>query len=303
MSSTLPFTRRAFCNFAVAAALGVSCKAASPSLRSHRGSWKVGTSYRLWEESSAGQFLDLRRAGMQAVELGVPRVDSPEAVARYAGLFRQAREWADAAELELWSLHVPFGKDLDLSSSSEPERQQVVRRLSACFDAYKPLGVKKMNIHGSSEITKPIPDEERRARHAAARRSVKELSEKAAGMNSQLALECLPRACLGNTSAEILALIDGIDSLGVTLDTNHLLQEKPEDFAKKVGSRIVNTHIADYDGIDERHWLPGKGIVDFNAVVSALEVAGYPGPFIFECAGTPEEKTAFWRKLQRVSEG
>jgi hexosaminidase len=240
---------------------------------------------------------------MDALELGVPRIDSPDAVTRYGGLMRQARQWADAAEIELWSLHVPFGKNVDLSSPSEPERQAVVRRLSACFDAYAPLGVKKMNIHGSSEITKPIPEEDRRARLASARKSLRELSEKAARMNAQVALECLPRACLGNTSAEVLALIDGIDSLGVTLDTNHLLQEKPEDFARKVGSRIVNTHIADYDGVDERHWLPGKGIVDFRAVVAALEAAGYPGPFIFECAGTPEEKVASWKALQRETGG
>jgi sugar phosphate isomerase/epimerase len=110
-------------------------------------------------------------------------------------------------------------------------------------------------------------------------------------------VECLPRACLGNTSQEILRLIDGIPSIGVNLDMNHLLQEKPEDFVRKVGSRIVTLHVADYDGIDEKHWLPGKGIDNFPAIVQALQSVGYPGPWIFEFAGTPEEKIAAWKLI------
>jgi hexosaminidase len=230
-------------------------------------------------------------------------MDAPDTAVRFGSLMKRGREWAEAAGIELWSLHVPFARDLDLSSPSEAERQKVVRRLAMCFKGYAPLGVKKLNIHGSYEISKPIPEDERKIRVASSQKSLKELAGKADEIGAQLSLECLPRGCIGNTSAEVLALVAEIPAVGVTLDTNHLLQETPEAFARRVGSRIVNTHVADYDGNDERHWLPGKGIINFAAVVSALEDAGYSGPFMFECAGTPVEKVAVWEKLKKAVAG
>jgi sugar phosphate isomerase/epimerase len=265
--------------------------------------WKVGMSIRVRPEAGAEQFIKLKQAGIQAVELGLARLDTPEAAAAARKLARQTRAWADSAGVDLWSVHIPFGKGLDLADPSEPERLRVVRYLSDLMDAYAPLKVKKLVIHPSSEIAKPIPQAEREVRIAAARKSLATLARKARSIKAQLAMEALPRACLGNTSQEVLRLIDGIPSLGVTLDTNHVFQEKPEDFVRKVGSKIVTLHVADWDGVDERHWLPGKGINNFTAIVQALQEVGYRGPFMFECAGTAEEKMALWKQLSASAAG
>ncbi len=273
----------------------------------HAGSdcrkWKVALSTRVTPEGGAEQFVKLKQAGIQAVELGIARVDTPEAAEAARKFAQQTRAWADAAGVELWSVHIPFARDLDPSDPSEEQRLKVVAYLSRLFDAYAPLKVKKLNIHASYEITKPSPLPDREVRIAAARRSLAELARKARTLNAQLVMECLPRACLGNTGAEVLRLIDGIPSIGVNLDTNHLLQEKPADFIRTVGRRIVTLHVADYDGVDERHWLPGKGINDFPGMVRALQSVGYRGPFLFECAGTPEEKVAVWKQIQHAVTG
>lgn len=261
--------------------------------------WKVGLSTRVRPESGADQFVKLKQAGIQAVELGLARLDTPEAAAAARKLAQQTREWADSAGVELWSVHIPFGKGLDLSDPSEQERLRVVRYLSDLMDAYSPLKVKKLVIHPSSEIAKPIPQAEREARIAASRKSLATLARKARAMKAQLAMEALPRSCLGNTSQEVKRLIAGIASLGVCLDTNHVFQEKPEDFVRSVGSKIVTLHVADWDGVDERHWFPGKGVNNFKAIVQALQAVGYRGPFMFECAGTAEEKVTFWKQLSR----
>jgi sugar phosphate isomerase/epimerase len=44
----------------------------------------------------------------------------------------------------------------------------------------------------------------------------------------------------------------------VCFDTNHLLKESSEDFARAVGPHIVTLHVSDYDGKDERHWMAGE---------------------------------------------
>lgn len=41
-------------------------------------------------------------------------------------------------------------------------------------------------------------------------------------------------------------------------------------------------HVSDYDGIDEKHWLPGQGIVNWPEVIQALIETGYDGPFMME---------------------
>ena len=81
---------------------------------------------------------------------------------------------------------------------------------------------------------------------------------------------------------------------------NHLLQETSEEFIVRVGSRITTLHISDYDGIDERHWLPGveKGVINWNNVVDSLVSIGYEGPFMFESAGTFEEKINCWNEMK-----
>ncbi|MCE7070813.1 sugar phosphate isomerase/epimerase, partial [Dyadobacter sp. CY327] len=83
------------------------------------------------------------------------------------------------------------------------------------------------------------------------------LLEKVASLN----IECLPRTCLGNTSKEILQILDGIDNIGICFDSNQLLKESPKDFVKAVNKRIRMLHISDCDNVNERHWLPGKGII------------------------------------------
>src|SRR5436305_801103 len=113
--------------------------------------WKVGMSTRVDPEGGADQFVKLKQAGIDTVELGIARVDTPEAAEAALKLARQTRAWADAAGVELWSVHIPFAKDLDPSDPSEEKRLEVVSHLSRLMDAYSPLKVRKLNIHASYE--------------------------------------------------------------------------------------------------------------------------------------------------------
>lgn len=97
-----------------------------------------------------------------------------------------------------------------------------------------------------------------------------------------LAVEDLPRTCLGNTADEIAELISGNSKLRVCLDTNHLLHESNIDFIKKLGSKIITLHVSDYDYENERHWLPGEGKIDWNGVLDALSAVNYNGVWMYE---------------------
>ncbi len=77
-------------------------------------------------------------------------------------------------------------------------------------------------VHASAE---PIPNEGRAARIAEAQRSIRTMAEMAGSVGCRIAVELLPRSCLGNSAQELLALLEGVglQTAGVCLDTNHLM--------------------------------------------------------------------------------
>ena len=100
-----------------------------------------------------------------------------------------------------------------------------------------------------------------------------------------MAVEPLPRTCLGNTLAEMALLLEGLpeDRAGICLDVNHAnVGQSLEAFIARLGARIWTLHISDNDGVDEKHWLPGEGVIDWRALLRALRRAGYGGPFLYE---------------------
>lgn len=250
--------------------------------------WKVGTSMgvlgHLSDESiaaCAGARLDCMEALLWSPWL---ETASGDPAARCGALAEEAQRRG----VRFWSAHLPFGNDWDISVSSEVNRKRIVEANAALLPLAAALGAQKVVVHGSYE---PIPEAERAARIAACRESLAALGARTRDLGMQLALECLPRTCLAHDTEETLRLVEGIDGLGVCFDTNHLLTDSAERFIAGLGSRIVTLHVSDYDRVDEKHWLPGRGVNDWNLIIAALERAGYGGPWLFEvspqAAGQP----------------
>ncbi|MBQ8401675.1 MAG: sugar phosphate isomerase/epimerase, partial [Clostridia bacterium] len=72
-------------------------------------------------------------------------------------------------------------------------------------------------------------------------------------------------------------------------DTNHNLSEPNAEYIRAVGDRIVTLHVSDYDFIDEKHWFPMDGGIDWRELLSVLEEVNYTGRFTYETM--PEGKT------------
>ena len=62
-----------------------------------------------------------------------------------------------------------------------------------------------------------------------------------------------------------------------------LTVEKEELTAQMVAlQKDYETLSSDYDDINERHWLPGEGKVDWTALYNALREVGYNGVWMYE---------------------
>lgn len=197
------------------------------------------------------------------------------------------------------SVHATFGGRHDISvMDQEAQRFAIAETLSAVNLAAE-FGAPLVVVHASAE---PITPEERGARRAQARRALEEIGAHAARKGRRIAVELLPRSCVGNTASELLSLLEGLpnETFGVCLDTNHGMdryRDLPADI-RRLGDRLITTHLSDYDGVDEKHWLPGAGVIAWPEVLAAFAEIGYAGPFNFECGFKDRAPEARIRALE-----
>jgi len=139
----------------------------------------------------------------------------------------------------------------------------------------------KIVIH-PTHTPEPFDQSERGEKIKHAKACLDKLAEYAHTKGVQIALENLPRTCLGNTVAEHLELLSVNDKLRACFDFNHSLIDDTAEVIKKLGNRIITVHVSDRDNINERHWLPGEGVLDWKGIIDAFDSIGYKGAWIYE---------------------
>jgi sugar phosphate isomerase/epimerase len=213
-------------------------------------------------------------AGINTIEVSVGNMELASALD-----FHNARELANEYGVELWSLHLPFLPFNVIDPSNPTIADYTVEYFCSLIDKAVEIGIKVFVVHPSGE---PIAESDRATRLACAKKSLAALAEYATAKGAVIAVEDLPRTCLGRDSSDILELISAHPDLRVCFDTNHLLGEKIADFIANVGDKIITTHVSDYDEKNERHWLSGEGVIDWKALKDALIAVGYDGPWLYE---------------------
>ena len=215
-----------------------------------------------------------KAAGIDTIEVSVGNMELAAALD-----FAKTRELADEYGIELWSLHLPFLPFHVIDPSNPAIADYTVEYFCSLIDKAVEVGIKVFVVHPSGE---PIAESDRPMRMECAKKSLAALAEYASAKGAVIAVEDLPRTCLGRDSSDILELISAHPDLRVCFDTNHLLGEKISDFIAKVGEKIITTHVSDYDEKNERHWLSGEGVIDWKPLKDALVAIGYDGPWLYE---------------------
>ena len=235
-------------------------------------------------------------------------IDIPGGISMDKMLATAETLWKDlkAAGVAPTSIHLPFSRYLDVSVTDEAQREYVkaMQKILIKWAGEHEVGI--AILHPSSE---PIAEEDRPARLAIAAASIKELGEYAAACGVTVAVEDLPRTCLGNCGDDMLKLIGNGEFVGVGIcfDINHLLKESHKDFVEKVGKYFITTHFSDYDRLDEKHWFPGDGCIDWKELKELLDSVDYKGRYLFELSNnkspslnrpyTPAELIAKFKEL------
>ena len=250
--------------------------------------WNTGASACFYGKISEDIIKEFAGAGVACMELSFSH-DYFYNELNFVNKSEEVLKWAENAGLELWSIHLPFSGSLDISHPKKEMRDSTMQIHTELLEAAAKAKVKVAVVHPSSE---PILDSERPYRLENSKENLTILAQRANILGIRLAVEDLPRTCLGNCSDDILFLLKDNPLLKVCFDTNHLLKQDNVEFIKTIGNKIITLHVSDYDFIDERHQLPGEGKNNWNAILKALEDIGYNGPFLYEVSykATPKHR-------------
>lgn len=185
--------------------------------------------------------------------------------------------------------HIPYGPAYDPSQPDGPAREKTFEKVVRLLDEAIELTACRVIMHGSWE---PVKQENRSEQKKATRRFLERIESELSARGLQMAVEILPRSCLGNRASELLEILDGLNPrvFGVCLDVNHLMDRYASlpDEVRMIGKKLISLHISEYDGIDERHWLPKApgGVIDWSGFMNALQEVSYAGVFNYELRTT-----------------
>ncbi|WP_026368773.1 sugar phosphate isomerase/epimerase family protein [Aminiphilus circumscriptus] len=191
--------------------------------------------------------------------------------------------------LRIENIHVPYLDANDIWSDDGAQRRRLVGNVTEWIRDCAEFGISTLVMHISYYLDLPAPTE--------------------AGLDAMMALALEARRrgvriALENTDRlEFLEyLLDSVDSpwLGLCYDTSHgrLREERPFSLLRKYGDRLFALHLSDNDGLDDRHWELGKGVVDWSAFADALAAGERPPVLCLEVIqDDPEEdETTFLRR-------
>lgn len=221
----------------------------------------------------------LKDAGIDTLEVAACEVCSATR-AEQDEYFEKTERRLDAFRdlgFNLNSFHMTFGPLFCYFNFNDEQRAEAVRRSIDICKRVSDYGFKYIVTHTNGWDFPVGGDREKGLSNLidSYRKLVKESPVR-------IAAEVLPRNCLGNTSKEMLYILGKVDGLKTVIDLNHIMQEKESDCVLALRDYLVGLHVSDRDEINERHWLPGEGIVDFMSVIAALEKIGYDGYFTYE---------------------
>ena len=260
--------------------------------------YTIGTSLGINSSQTAAKIKLIKDAGIEWVEVTCNSFQRNIPESEWETRAESIRKILADLGLKIWSCHLPFSGTLDISVLDDDARRANIelqkRMIRLCGEKYHP---QRLVLHPSSE---PITEAERPRRLENARAAIGELAPVAKEIGAVLCIENLPRTCLGRVVSEMEYLIEPYPDVRVCFDTNHLLQETHQHYFEVLGSRIGTIHVSDYDRTDERHWLPGKGVIDWPAFHWMLRLSGYDGIFMYEVkssAGTAAEVAKSYRNV------
>ena len=232
-----------------------------------------------------------RRKGISCIEISLSGlVNGPKALAwdTLKARLAQVKADADSAGIRIWSIHMPYEKECDPSHPDKNIRKKSLEKYRRCIDAVSVLKPHILLYHPSFY---QLEHGRRDERMKAIGQSMRQLDRWGRDIQAETVIENMLgptvirtdgyERAIGRNREEMDRIMRAVPAtVGVAIDTNHAADAV--DMIRHFGSRVHTLHISDGDGKKDRHAMPGAYTVDWDGVLSALDDAGYKGPFLYE---------------------
>lgn len=124
--------------------------------------------------------------------------------------------------------------------------------------------------------------------------NLRKLGEYAASLGLEIAIELEPfEQAMINTVDKMANFLSDVShpviKANVDISHLHLAGTPPEDL-QKLKDRVAHVHISDCDGKIHGDLPPGRGVVDFESYLKALDEIGFDGVVSIELEYSPEPK-------------
>jgi D-psicose/D-tagatose/L-ribulose 3-epimerase len=236
--------------------------------------------------------------GLDAVEIPLAELDAVDPAA--------IRESAERAGIGvLTSVACPV--EADPSSEDERVRAAALDLLKACVDATAAMGATLFTGVTYSALFRRVERRPTRADGERTAEVLREAARHAAALGVTVGIEPVNRyeSFLVNTAAQALELMEliGEPNVGIHLDSYHMNIEE-EDFRTPV--ELVAEHLVHFHLSESHRGIPGRGTVDWGAIMGALTNAAYDGyvglESFAEVSNAMRAATCTWRDLAPSSE-
>lgn len=242
----------------------------------------LGTSVSLFsQEAKREEYFEdiqtIKKLGFYSVDLSLDNVGGyKHSMEKCSLALADALKAIVDSGLHLNAVHMPFGPFNNITSYDDGVRAFAVSEFIDMFglcDSYNP------DFYVFHSMASSKLEGVREKRKAVLQSTFAQFVQ---ATKATVCLENMTNQGVPNTSAEAIEIVDRVKGGKICFDTNHCLQEKPEDFILALGQRIATLHVSDYDFIKERHLMPLQGKIDWMKVIGALEKVGYQGVFNYE---------------------
>lgn len=155
------------------------------------------------------------------------------------------------------NIHAPFIDYNNLWSETKEKREEIRQVLEGCIDYCRRHKIPAVVMHVTKGKNPPEPDER-------GLEVMKGLVKYAEDARVTIALE--------NTRKEkhLDFIFSNINSpcLGLCYDSGHDFLHSPEPgrILKKWGHLLKITHFSDNNGLEDDHWIPGKGVINWDII-------------------------------------
>ncbi|TJY67850.1 sugar phosphate isomerase/epimerase [Sphingobacterium alkalisoli] len=202
----------------------------------------------------------------------------------------------DASGMKVWSIHMPFSKQMDLSILDEDTRQKVIEAHLQVVALFRPLKPQIVLFHPSYYLEKG----EREHRVTQLIKSVKELYKGVRDHGAKMVVENMlgPQLTVGERERPLLRTVAECQEIfkhfpkqvGLAVDMCHIAL--PEKLLLAFGKRVKTLHVSNGNGQAEYHYLPcdSRGENNWVAIFKALDQIGYSGVFMHECKYADEQE-------------